>query len=102
VALPPRNHRITLVAAAAHTRRHRETKVWEEKAGAFHKDQVAELLNQPGCAALRIYYGRDETGHPTLVLTGVDQVDNDITDGILLEVNWPCPPYCGGSNPLNT
>jgi hypothetical protein len=102
VALAPRNHRITLVAATAHTRRHREAKVWEEKAGAFHKDQVLELLNQPKCVALRIYYGRDEAGRPTLVLTGMDEADNDLTEGIILELNWPCPPFCGGSNSLNT
>lgn len=102
MALAPRNHRVTLVAAAAHTRRHRESKVWEEKAGAFHKDQVLELLNQPGCVGLRIHYGRDETGHPTLILTGLDQADDDMTGGVILEVHYPCPPYCGASNPLNT
>ena len=45
MTLPARNHRITLQEAAAHTRRHREAKVHEIKAGAFHKDQVLELLN---------------------------------------------------------
>ena len=102
MALAPRNHRITLVAAAAQTRRHREAKVWEEKAGAFHKDQVVELLSQAGCVGLRIYYGRDETGHPTLVLTGFDQADNDITGGTILQLNWPCPPFCGTPNLLNS
>jgi hypothetical protein len=102
VALAPRNHHVTLVAAAAHTRRHREAKVWERKGSAFHKDQVVELLNQPSCVALRIYYGRDEAGHPTLVLTGIDLADNDLTGGIILEEGWPCPPFCGTSNPLNT
>ena len=40
MALPPRNHRITLADAAAHTRRHRDAKLHEVRAGAFHKDQV--------------------------------------------------------------
>ncbi len=102
MALPPRNHRITLVAAAAHTKRHREAKVWEEKAAAFHKDQVMELLNQPGCVALRIHYGKDEAGRPTLILTGMDKTDNDLTGGAILEAGWPCPPFCGTANPLNT
>lgn len=102
MALPPRNHRITLEEAAAHTKRHRDAKVHDIKAGAFHKDQVLELLNQPGCVGLRIYHGRDKSGSPTFVLAGIDQADNDLSAGTLLEINYPCPPYCGASNPLNS
>ncbi len=102
MALPPRDHRISLAAAAALTRRHREAKVSTEKSGAFHKDQVLELLGQPGCVALRIYYGRNAVGAPALILTGVDSSDSDITGGTILEEHMPCPPFCGGDNPLNT
>ena len=102
MALAPRNHRISLKEAAEHTRRHRESHVWEVKSGAFHKDQVLELLNQKGCVGLRIHYGREANGAPTLVLTGIDTADNDITAGTILEVTWPCPPFCGAANALNT
>lgn len=102
MALPPRNHRISLKDAAAHTKRYRDAKVSEIKAGAFHKDQVLELLNQAGCVGLRIYYGFDTTGAPTLVLTGIDAADSDLTGGTILETIWPCPPFCGGGNALNT
>ena len=101
MALPPRNHRIALADAAAHTKRHRDAKLHDIKAGAFHKDQVLELLNQPGCVALRIYHGRDKAGSPTLVLAGIDKADNDLTAGFLLEEQFPCPPFCGTANPLN-
>ena len=101
VALPPRNHRITLEEAAAHTKRHRDAKIFETKAGAFHKDQVLELLNQPGCVALRIYYGRDKEGNPTVVLAGMDSADNDLTTGVLLELWYPCPPLCQSTSPLS-
>jgi hypothetical protein len=102
VALPARDHRISLADAAALTKSYRAAKVSEEKAGAFHKDQVLELLNQPGCVGLRIYYGHQADGKPALVLTGVDKADNDITGGTILEQHMPCPPYCGGDNLLNT
>jgi hypothetical protein len=102
VALPPRNHRITLEEAAAHTKRHRDAKVHAVNAGAFHKDQVLELLNQPGCVGLRIYHGRDKDGSPTFVLAAMDKADNDLTSGILLEWLYPCPPVCGANNPLNS
>jgi hypothetical protein len=102
VALPARNHRISLADAAAHTKRYRDAKINDVKAGAFHKDQVLELLNQPGCVGLRIYHGLDMTGAPTFVLAGIDQADNDQTAGTLLEQQFPCPPFCGATNPLNS
>jgi hypothetical protein len=102
VALPPRTHRISLKDAAVLTKRHRDAKVSEVKSGAFHKDQVLELLNQAGCVGLRIHYAREASGSPTLVLTGIDAANNDLTDGTILDVHYPCPPFCGAANPLNT
>ncbi len=101
MALPPRDHRITLAEAAALTRRHRETKVSTEKAGSFHKDQVLALLAQPGCVGLRIYHGLNADGSRAFVLTGIDAKDNDLT-GEILEKHFPCPPYCGETDPLNS
>lgn len=101
MALPARDHRISLADAAALTKSYRAAKVSEEKAGAFHKDQVLKLLDQPGCVGLRIHYGRNANGSPALVLTGIDATDNDLT-GEILEKHYPCPPVCGGANPLNS
>jgi len=101
VALPARDHRISLAEAAALTKSYRASNVDEEKAGAFHKDQVLELLNQPGCVGLRIYRGRQADGKPALVLTGIDAGDKDLT-GTILEQHLPCPPFCGDNNTLNT
>jgi len=101
--LPPRDHRIALEAAALLTRRYRnEAGKAAQKAGAFHADQVRELLAQPGCVALRIYYGRDEAGAPTLVLVGMDANDKELTGGVLLDVIFPCPPFCEDASPLNS
>jgi len=100
VALPARDHRISLADAAALTKSYRAVKVGEEKAGAFHKDQVLELLNQAGCVGLRIYYGRQPDGKPALVLTGIDKGDKDLT-GTILEQHFPCPPMCDDSSALS-
>jgi len=102
VALPARDHRISLTDAAALTKSYRAAKVSEEKAGSIHRDQVLELLNQKGCVGLRVYYGRNPDGSPALVLTGIDAADNDLTASTILEKLWPCPPYCGSANPLNS
>jgi hypothetical protein len=100
VALPARDHRISLADAAILTKRFRDAKLSAEKSGAFHKDQVLKLLGQTGCVGLRIHYGRNADGSPALVLTGIDAEDNDLT-GTILELHYPCPPFCGAANPLN-
>ena len=101
MALPARDHRISLKDAAVLTKRYQDAKVSPVKAGAFHKDQVLQLLGQAGCVALRVYFGRQADGSPALVLTGLDASDSDLTDGVILEQHWPCPPICGAANPLN-
>jgi len=100
VALPARDHRISLADAAALTKSYRAAKASEEKAGAFHRDQVLELLNQPGCVGLRIYHGHQADGKPALLLTGIDKGDKDLT-GTILERHFPCPPYCDPDSSLN-
>ena len=101
--LPPRDHRISLEAAALLTRRYREDAgKGAQKAGAFHADQVGELLAQKGCVALRIYYGKSEDGTDTIILVGVDANDKDITGGVLLEFGFPCPPLCDDGSGLNS
>ena len=102
MALPARDHRISLDAATALTRRYREGAGKDPtKAGAFHADQVKELLAQAGCVALRIYYGRQEDGTPALVLVGMDTNEKELTGGVLLEICFPCPPFCTDASPLN-
>ena len=59
------------------------------------------LLKQKGCTALRIYHGLSERGHRSLVLVGVDKNGADMKQQCL-EICYPCPPYCGGSNALTT
>lgn len=98
--LPPRDHRISLADAAAHTKRHRDAKVSPVTAHAFHADQVRALLARPGCVALRIYHGRDVDLSPTLLLVGVDAAGADLVDAGICEQGFPCPPWCGAANAL--
>jgi hypothetical protein len=98
--LPTRDHHIQLADAARMTRRFRETRLNDEKGGAFHAAQVKEVLDQPGCSALRYYHALEEDGRATVVLVGVDVINDDLTDGVLLEQMIPCPPYCGLPNDL--
>jgi hypothetical protein len=65
--------------------------VWGEY---FGKDALSSLLSQTGCTGVRIYYGRSDEGKPVLVLVGVDETGRDMTEGLLDEFGWPCPPVC--------
>jgi hypothetical protein len=100
MALPsPKGHRIPLSEAAEQTKRHRDSMI---KGGLFLRQEVDELLAQPGCSGLRFYYGRNQAGADTLILVGVDQNGKDITDGVLLDIHFPCPPVCDDNNALNS
>ncbi len=102
--LEPRDHRISLAQAAQFTRRHRVagSPAPTIRAGAYYKESVLALLNQPGCTGMRIYLGHDENGQTHFVSVGVDQAGNDMVNGDILEVNYPCPPFCSAPNALNT
>jgi len=100
---PPRDHKITLAAAVALTRRFRETAGPKtERGGMFHRAQLDQLLAQPGCMGLRFYQGRNADGSFAMVLVGVDVTGSDMTDGDILEQHYPCPPYCGDPDGLNS
>jgi len=103
MALPPsHDHRITLAEAIALTQRSRDAaSPRNERGGMFHRAAVDELLAQPGCVGLRYYHGRHADGSSAIVLVGVDDKGNDMTDGVLLERQFPCPPYCGDPDGLN-
>jgi hypothetical protein len=96
MALPARDHRISLEAATALTRRYREKAPNAIRAGAFHAEQVNTLLAQKGCVGLRIYHGTKDDGSSALILVGIDSNDHDLTD-VILEVCFPCPPFCDHS-----
>jgi len=62
----------------------------------FGKDHVDDLLSQPGCTGIRIYYGKTgvlNNDPPQLIIVGTDGDGNDITDKIL-DAGLPCPTYC--------
>ena len=101
--LPPqRDHRITVADAAQLTRRHRDAAGPKgERGGMFPRAAVEELLLQPGCAALRFYYGRRDDGASALVLVAVDQGGNDMADGDVLDFHYPCPPFCSSPGMLS-
>lgn len=99
---PKRDHRIPLQAAAALTRRYRQTAGPGAQLGCmFPRDVFEVLLAQEGCAGIRMYYGETEGGTREMVLVGVDADGNDMTSASLFDLSLPCPPYCGDPDGLN-
>ena len=94
-------HEITLSDAVKYVQNFRKTTPTPEiKGGLFNRAAIDKILAQPGCASLRIYYGKDEKGNPNLILVGVDTTGKDMTKGIIMEKIMPCPPYCDSSSEL--
>lgn len=100
---PQRDHRIGRAEAAAMTRRFRDAAGPKaQRGGMFPREAVQQLLDQEGCAGLRYYFGRAEDGGSAIILVAVDAEGNDSTEGTILEWSYPCPPYCGDPDDLNS
>lgn len=100
---PTRHQRISLDNAAAQTRAYRHGEpIRKGDSGAFNAAPVRELLDQPGCVGVRYYKGLNADGDATIILAGVDGSGNDMTDGILLDIVFLCPPFCPDGNVLNS
>lgn len=71
----------------------------------FSKESVLALISQPGCASLRIYYGKQKNGTIHAILVGVDENGADMvqTSDLILEEGYRCPPFCPTPpSPLNS
>lgn len=90
---------ISLELGAEMTAAYRSANPGARKAHFFGKDILNEILNQEGCMGIRIYYGISD-GEKELVLVGADADENDMTE-LVADLSSPCPPICGGGNPLN-
>ncbi|AHF18113.1 hypothetical protein [Niabella soli] len=113
-------HEIPLTEAAAMTYRYRQNMEtilapdFQNKdllplSETFDRAAIDALLAQPGCAALRIYYGMDTELKLHAVLVGSDASNKDILpaaagtldDGEVVDAGIRCPPQCPDPSPLN-
>lgn len=100
-------HLITLQEAKSLTQRYRNIKdaITTEAyrnclsiGETFDADAIQMILNQPGCAGFRAYFGMNEENKICLVLVGVDANNEDILNGnensVIVEKGKTCPPFC--------
>lgn len=63
------------------------------------KNKLNDLLNLTNCTGIAIYYAENASGDNTLVMTAVDDVDEEIYyqingDDMVLDGVLPCPTDC--------
>ncbi len=63
-------------------------------ATSVDKTSILNLLNQPNCEGMRIYFGLDDTNKLTLVIVGTNVQGNDMTSGQILDRLTKCPIVC--------
>ncbi len=60
--------------------------------------KVSRLLDQEEAYGFRVYHGKHIDGllkgMHAIVLVSVDKFNNDLTNGLILELSSGCPPYC--------
>jgi hypothetical protein len=84
---------ISLDEASQMTARYRNTIQPGEVIGLFvGRELVEQLLAQSDCVGLRVYYAFDENGEKNLVCVGVDQNEDDLFEGLIIDRYKKCPP----------
>lgn len=93
---------VTLDEAKSFTANYRNANSGAIKAHTVGKNKLNSILNQTGCVGVKMYYGLDEDEAKCLVLVGVKEDGTDMTSGVIVERNPPCPPYCDDQSALNS
>ena len=71
-----------------------------ERGGHLPRATIDAILAQPGCNGLRFYFGTKADGSTALVFVGIDGAERDMTDGVIVEDYYPCPPFCDAASTL--
>ena len=95
---PPRKHVITRDEALGLLRR--RPQALTQRGGHFPREALEQILAQQGCAGVRFYFGSQSDGSLALVLVGIDENEKDMTDGIMIDNHFPCPPFCDDGSTL--
>ncbi len=94
---------VTLREAATWTADYRKTISTGDVLAQFYgRNKIQEILDQEGCMGIRIYHGLDDNGKRILILVGADRDENDMVNGIIVEIGPKCPPICSQMNDLNS
>jgi hypothetical protein len=69
-------------------------------ASMIDKDAYQLVIDQKGCVNIRTYFALNEAGTLTIVVVGVDDNGDDMTQGVLLDMATVCPISCNVTSEL--
>jgi hypothetical protein len=65
----------------------------EVRSHYFGRNIIDQVLAQPGCKGIRIYYALNDQGAKELVIAGVNGTGGTLKF-VLADASYPCPPIC--------
>lgn len=95
--------RIDLATARQWAQNHRTANPTALRSHYFGRDVLDQILAQPGCTGIRVYYTLNDKQEKQLLIAGVDSKGNTqlpaspaITPGenSIMDFSFPCPPVC--------
>lgn len=92
---------IQLATAIQWTTNFRNNNPGAIKAHFFGNIIINDILSQANCIGMRLYNAIDDNNQPQILLVGVDNNGNDMTDGIIADMSHPCPTECGVNTVLS-
>ncbi len=93
---------ISLSKAGDYTKTWRDTYSTLKKGVFIGKDNINDILNQPNCEGIRIYFGINDNSDNCAVLVGAKADENDMVHGVIVNGGKLCPTICGVDNDLNS
>jgi hypothetical protein len=93
---------ITLQEASVLTENYRTNHPGAPLAHFIGKDLLEQILAQRDCMGIRVYYGEEDNGTPSLVFVGANDQENDQINGTIADKTIKCPPICSDPNALNS
>ncbi len=73
------------------------------KSHYYGRDTLDQILAQPGCTGIRVYYAINDNRERDLLVVGVDNKGNNMLpasaglapgDMSIMDNSYPCPPIC--------
>jgi hypothetical protein len=95
--------RIDLSTARQWAQNYRTANPNDTESHYFGRNVLDQILAQPGCTGIRIYYAMNDKKEKELLILGVDNKGDNMLpsfsglapgDMSIMDNSWPCPPYC--------
>jgi hypothetical protein len=97
------SERIDLSTARQWAESYRKANPGQVRSHYFGRNVLDQILAQPGCTGVRVYYALNANNEKELLVVGVDNQGNSMLpaspvivpgDFAIMDYSFPCPPFC--------